>query len=570
MKKSIKWISLLLALVMLLSLLVGCSTADDPDSSTVGGSTDATDEKSGSISVMIYDRGLMPSSEGTLDNNRWTQWIDENCPVENIDWVIIPRSEAPETMFMDYAAGTLPDVLPNYEDFPQFYQQGMVMEITDEMLDKMPNYKALLDAYPILRKSATVDGKLMYLAKFSNVYENHTMVFRKDWMDNLGLSEPETVDDLYNIIYQFTYGDPDGNGIDDTWGINLTTDAQRVLSAMFGFPNPEKYAFVDGEFTYVWDRMEAWLEFCKKIVDAGCVNPDFLTNAADDDQADFLNGKIGIYCSGRFTNSNRYNLFTNFKTNFPDGELDTYPLPESEFGSFNTYLNGGSSLVGFISADCQDVDAACAYINWLYDPEVSEYLHYGPDGVYNLMDEYGTYAPVDTEKNATEYDWASDYSIVWNETLLGREPALSTHANDYYNQDLTSGDPIREEFGVLFYKFFTVANMDNDGDVRKWLNDGKPALPTDLELIRTTADTEINSMLKASLVDSSQTAAQVIQACKDTWNGAGGQKVDDYYAQWYKDAGDSALLIEDFDSAKDAPELTPAAQEVYDRLTAQQ
>ena len=586
MKKLVsRSLALMLALLMVLSL-AACGGGNDDSSNNSSNSnstssptndnntpssndadTPAPAVKSGSLSVMIYDRGIMPTSEGTLDNNRWTEWIEENCPIENLSWTIIPRTEASQTMFMQFAAGELPDVLPNYEDFPQFYQQGMVMEITDEMLDKMPNFKAILDEYPIVRKSCTVDGKLMYLGKFSNVYENHTMVFRQDWMDNLGLSQPKTVDDLKDIIYAFTYNDPDGNGVDDTWGINLTTDAQRVLSQMFGFPNPEKYAIIDGELTYVWDRMEAWLDFCKWCVDNGCVNPDFLTNKADDDQADFLNGKIGIYCSGRFTNANRYNLFTNFKTNFPDGKLDTYPLPETEFGSFNTYLNGGASTVGFISADCKDVDAACAYINWLYDPEVSEYLHYGPDGVYNKMNDYGTYAPVDAEKNATEYDWASDYSVAWNETLLGREPAISVHANDYYNQDLTSGDPIREEFGMLFYKFFEIANMDNMGDARKWFNDGKPPLPNDLELIRTTADGEVNNQLKASLVDSSKSAAQVIQECKDAWYGAGGQKVDDYYAQWYKDAGDSALLVDDFNNSKDAPELTPAAQEVYDRLS---
>ena len=120
---------------------------------------------------------------------------------------------------------------------------------------------------------------------------------------------------------------------------------------------------------------------------------------------------------------------------------------------------------------------------------------------------------------------------------------------------------------MLFYKFFEIANMDNDGDARKWFNDGKPPLPTNLELIRTTADTEVNNLLKASLIDSSVTAAQVIQNCKDAWYGAGGPQVDDYYAQWYRDAGDSALLIDDFNASKDAPELTPAAQEVYDRLS---
>ena len=570
MKRTIRLLALILALVMSVSVFAGCNsnTNNQPTDPATSGTTpnsgdDATEpQKTGSITIMTYDRGNMPTSEGTLNDNRWTAWIRENAPVAEINWIAIPKAEAPETMSAQFAAGTAPDLLPNYESLLQFNQNGMCLEITDEMLEKMPNYSAMLEAYPMMEKSGTVDGKRVYFCKFSNILPNHTIVIRQDWLDNLGLDLPETAEDLYDIIYAFTYNDPDGNGVDDTWGINMTTDAQRVLAHMFGFGNPAKYAFDEnGELYYVWDRIESWLEYVKKIVDNKCVNPDFVTMKGDDDQADFLSGKIGIYCSGRFTNASRLTLFRNFKNNFPDVTLNTFALPETEYGQFNAYLNGGASNVGFINSDIadEDLDAVLAFSDWLYDPEVSEYLFYGADGEYYKKDEYGTYAIVDQEKIDTEFTYGSDYSIMKNELLLGAENAPSVHANDWYNQYLTSDDPILWEFGDLYYKMCLIANDPNTDDPRKWLNDGLPQLDTALSMINT-ADTEVNNILKAAISDSSITAAQAVQNAKDAWYNAGGQQIDDFYKEYYKTAGDAALLASDFTNAKSMPEMTEAAK----------
>lgn len=570
--KTIKKIALLLATSMVAtSLLAGCGgskeTAPAEGAKTETTPAEGTEEaaapaeKTGSITVMTYDRGNMPSSEGTLNDNRWTTWIRENAPVAEIDFVAIPKAEAPETMNMLFASGEAPDVLPNYEALTSFYTNGVTLEITDEMLAKMPNYSMLLEKYPIMKKTATVDGKMVFFTKFSNILPNHTIVIRKDWLDNLGMELPTTPEELYDIIYAFTYNDPDGNGANDTWGINLTTDAQRVLAHMYGFGSPAKYAFDDnGDLYYVWDRIESWLAFCKQLVDNKCVNPDFLTMKGDDDQADFLSGKIGIYCSGRFTNASRLNLFTSFKEAFPDATLDTFALPATEYGQFTAYANGGASNVGFINADCEDVDAALAYVDWLYSAETSEYLFYGPDGEYNKMDEYGTYAIVDTEKNATEFDWASDYNIIKNELLDGREEPISQHANDWYNTYLSSDDPILHEFGDLYYKMCEITNNPATPDPRKWLNDGLPTLPDDLELIRSTADKQVDDLLKAAINDSSKSVADCIAEAKSAWYDAGGQKVDDYYNEYYKTAGSNALLQDDFTNSKSAPEMTEAAK----------
>src|SRR4051794_12303058 len=78
-------------------LASGCSSA--PSTSATGttgtGQKDATaaPEKRGSISMSLYDRGSVPAEEGTIDNNRWTKYLNEKGPA-NIKYVPIPRFES--------------------------------------------------------------------------------------------------------------------------------------------------------------------------------------------------------------------------------------------------------------------------------------------------------------------------------------------------------------------------------------------------------------------------------------------------------------------------------------------
>jgi len=528
------------------------------------GQTEAGGQKEGSygkISVMTYDRGTINSSEGTMTDNRWTKWINENAPFDEVTFVAVPKAEAPQTMSNLFSAGEGPDVVATYEDTLPFVNNGMALEITDEMLDKMPNYKRMLEEYPIIDKLCKVNGKRYRIGKMANVLPNHTIVIRKDWLDNLGLSIPETPEELLEICRAFTEDDPDGNGKDDTWGISMTTDTQRILAHMWGFPSPEKYTMKDGELTYVWDRMESWLEYTKKIIDNGYVNPDFLTMKGDDDRADFLNGKIGIYGNGRFSQVNT-SIYKDFKASNPDGQLDTFPLPETEYGTYIGYMNGGPNIVGFINAETKNVDGALAYINWLCDPEVSEYLMYGEDGVYYTKDSEGTHVVVDAAKNEVEFNYASDYSIIKNELFTGSENPVNIHADDYYNQYLKSDDPVMHEFGDLYYKMALIVNDTQAIEPRKW-QQALPVLPTELNIIKATADPQTNEKLdslKAGLANKDLSAHEIMENVKKAWYDAGGQKVEDYYRQYYKDAGADALLAEDYDALKDQPVMTENAR----------
>ncbi len=65
-------------------------------------------------------------------------------------------------------------------------------------------------------------------------YSDHTTVFARvinqQWLKNSGLAVPNSVDELYKILKSFTYKDPDKNGIDDTYGLSVSTNNLSVIS----------------------------------------------------------------------------------------------------------------------------------------------------------------------------------------------------------------------------------------------------------------------------------------------------------------------------------------------------
>lgn len=394
----------------------------------------------------------------------------------------------------------------------------------------MPNYKKILDENPALQKLTTTNGKRYTVGTISPISPNHAAIIRADWLEKLNLSIPKTPEDLLAVAKAFADQDPDGNGKNDTYGLTLNSDSRRVLSHMFGYGNPDKYAIEDGKLTHVWDRIQDWLQYSKQIVDAKVVDPDFLLDKGDKALTDFTNGKVGIFLTGKLSQLNSP-TFANFKKNNPTGKLDTFDLPATKYGTFSGYVNGGPSHVGFINAATKDPEAAARYINWLTDPKVSDYLVNGPDGVYKKRDAEGTVVVVDPEKNKIEYDYAADYSIIRTFDLT--DDSVSPLANEYYNSYLKSSDPVLQEFGDLYYKMAQIVNKPGSIDPRKW-QQTLPPLASDFLLKETNGLKAVDDLLSKSLAEPNVSAEQVIAEAKELWKKSGGEDVDAFYNDYYQ------------------------------------
>ncbi len=103
----------------------------------------------------------------------------------------------------------------------QFVASGLLRSM-DDLIDKnAPNMKAFMQKYPDYRKALTLPDGKMYSFGSAMVSKNNFMGFmiRKDWLDKLGLSMPNTLEDWYNVAVAFATRDPNGNGKPDEVGM---------------------------------------------------------------------------------------------------------------------------------------------------------------------------------------------------------------------------------------------------------------------------------------------------------------------------------------------------------------
>lgn len=72
-----------------------------------------------------------------------------------------------------------------------------------------------------------------------------------------------------------------------------------------------------------------------------------------------------------------------------------------------------------------------------------------------------------------------------------------------------------------------------------------PTLPAELQLTVANTKKDIEDMmLRAVVSGNSYTVEQAISDAKALWYGAGGQKVEDWMAEWYRNNKDTAFLTE--------------------------
>ncbi len=141
-----------------------------------------------------------------------------------------------EQLDLKYTSGNVADVLVvrNNVAFQKAAAEGLFWDITDYLDD----YDNLATIPEVTRNAASSNGR-MYGVPRSRTLVRAGFGFRQDWLDNLGLKAPTTWDEFADMLYQFTYNDPDGSGVNDTVGLYLDdwAGAWDIMAVWFGVPD---------------------------------------------------------------------------------------------------------------------------------------------------------------------------------------------------------------------------------------------------------------------------------------------------------------------------------------------
>ena len=391
--RSKRFIAILLAALMLAPVFAGGSkesvaqaagTPDDPVTIELW------------FGAAITEAGMIPDDWVGYD-------IIRNELGINLKLTMLPSSESDQDMKIQAAGAgnALPDILMVRRPvLVNLVRQGLIAQV-DDCFEKMPNRTALIyDADAI--NNATIDGHVYGFASPGAIAKNEGLLVRKDWLDNLGLSVPTTTDELMEVLRAFTFDDPDGNGVNDTYGYGAFVETDANLK---GYPGSRLWPIMGAfgvEGLWCFDAPNQGLSiykpefydfmvFLKGMCDEGVIDPNWLSYKKDDFRAAWKQGKFGVMYEQNAAYAAEAN-YAPFDSNFPDGEwiiIDAITGPEGKasIGAFD--MNYRIYAVSQKAADAGKLDKICELLEWMSTDEGYYLLGWGQEGINYVFDENG-------------------------------------------------------------------------------------------------------------------------------------------------------------------------------------
>ena len=298
------------------------------------------------------------------------------------------------------ASDTLPDFFTcSREVWADLAKNGQVLDVTD-YYDDMPNRCAVMFDQSA-RNFVTYEGRIYGFATPSAIAGNEGLLMREDWLKNLGLSAPTTLDELFDVLYAFTYNDPDGNGKNDTYGYGAFVEetvsyeiypGRRFEPLMGAFGVEGTWDMSKDSFGLMIhkDAYYDWMVFFKKCIDAGVIDPNWQSYKKDDFRAAWKQGKFGCFReqNGAYAGENNY---SSFDANFPDGGFIILDAPIGPDGKQSIGPRCQGMRVYAINADVSPEKAAkiVEMFDWMSYGEGYLLCGYGEEGKNYILDAEG-------------------------------------------------------------------------------------------------------------------------------------------------------------------------------------
>jgi putative aldouronate transport system substrate-binding protein len=162
------------------------------------------------ITYIFWNRGTIPPEEGTVDDNWWTRYVNEQVASlgAKIKYVQIPQTQESQMMSTMLAANNAPDISKT-SDIPllkTYISGGGVTDITSLIDQFGPNIKSLLGE--AVFNDIKYDGKVYFLPHIQNGITSTATWIRRDWLDAAGLDLPNTAEEFYQVLKVIREKDP--------------------------------------------------------------------------------------------------------------------------------------------------------------------------------------------------------------------------------------------------------------------------------------------------------------------------------------------------------------------------
>jgi putative aldouronate transport system substrate-binding protein len=267
------------------------------------------------------------------------------------------------------ASGEYPDIFLksgfSISDMDKYGGQGIFIPLEDLIREYAPNLTKLLDERDGWGYLTSSDGHIYSLPEVGTQQgAMHTLWFNQKWLTNLGLEEPKSLDEFYEVLKAFKEEDANGNGDKEDEIPFTTTDVVRpdLLLQYFdiAYDQGTRLAVMDGKLTYIptSDVFKSYVEFVTKLYKDGLLDKNAFTQkheqqAAIGQSADVLGA---FFDAGAFLTVGRDN--DDDYIALPVFDRDKYPL--------GTGITPGTLV---LTDTCENPEIIIAYFDQFYSEE---------------------------------------------------------------------------------------------------------------------------------------------------------------------------------------------------------
>ena len=307
-----------------------------------------------------------------------------------------PAGQAAEAFNLMIASGDMPDIVQHgWPGFPGGGPEKAISEnniiVLNDMLDNYaPDFKKYLQDNPEIDKMVKTDSGNYYM--FPSVREDpksgayHGPIIRKDWLDDLGLQEPETISEWHNVLTRFK----NEKGATAPLSFQTVSITKGVLIGAFG-TKMDIYVDDDGKVKYgpAEPQFKDFIVEMKKWYDEGLLDKNLavVDNATLD--SNVLNGRTGLTIANSASGLKKWS--DAMKEKDPKFQLVAIKNPSLEkgkmpkFGFKSAVLN--SAMSSAITSSCKNVEAAARFLNYGYTEKGKLLYNYGLENEsYTMVD----------------------------------------------------------------------------------------------------------------------------------------------------------------------------------------
>ena len=423
-------LSTLLVAAMVSSMLTGCGqekTVDKIEESSVvssetieqsessAGDSETAEPESTRISEKTIT--LKIAGVGSYDWNGNIQFEEyEKRLGIKLDATVYNQEQWDSKFTLMLAADEMPDMVVNagmnQQGVIEKGQEGYFLDFS-EYLDIMPNLSKLMEEYPNYANTIICPDGGIYSFPVLNIRSESALIkpiyMNKTWLDNLGLKEPETLDEFYDVMLAIVEGDADLDG--DTkdevafgWTPAWYTCELPILWAHGIYGNNAVYNLITTDSNEVvlgdtTDNYKDFLKYMKKMYDSGIITKDAFVIGVEDRRAQWNDNHVGMLGTSGALPGNKED-----RKNWIAVTGLTSSYNEDQILTLDNRIGNNYGLA--VNAETKYPEEICKFVDYLFSTEGAISSVSGYEGVsFEYGDQFGASIGL-YDKYAVQYGYA--------------------------------------------------------------------------------------------------------------------------------------------------------------------